>query len=136
MNAMEAVESPPQPLRRPRLRVATEPRHFLEALRAGDREAAQELVERTYEQVYASLFRMSGDAELAADLTQETYARAWRALDKFEGRSRVSTWLYRIAYTTFLNHIRRPQRVSTLDEDAAADLESPRPLPEEELIER
>ncbi|MCD4749818.1 MAG: sigma-70 family RNA polymerase sigma factor, partial [Thermoanaerobaculales bacterium] len=30
-----------------------------------------------------------------------------------------STWLYRIAYTTFLNHVRRPQRVVALEERTA-----------------
>lgn len=89
---------------------------LLEAIRAGDRAAAEEMVERTYSAVYASLFRMCGDGDLASDLTQETYQKAWAALPKFDGRSQLFTWLYRIAYTTFLNHIRRPRRVTPLDD--------------------
>ena len=80
-------------------------------------------MELTYPLVYRTLWRLCGDAETAADLTQETFARAWRALGQFDGRSRFSTWLYRIAYTTFLNHVRRPQRFVALDDasDLAAD---------------
>jgi len=96
---------------------------LLADLRRGDRDAAEALVELTYPLVYRTLWRLCGDAETAADLTQEAFARAWRALGQFDGRSRFSTWLYRIAYTTFLNHVRRPQRFVALDDasDLAAD---------------
>src|SRR5262245_7282930 len=109
----EASE-PTQPSKRPRSgRDETE---LLADLRRGDRQAAEMLVDLTYPLVYRSLYRMCGDGDAASDLTQDTYARAWRALDQFDGRSRFSTWLYRIAYTTFLNHVRRPQRFVQLDD--------------------
>jgi RNA polymerase sigma-70 factor (ECF subfamily) len=76
---------------------------------------------------------MCGDGDAAADLTQDTYARAWRALDQFDGRSRFSTWLYRIAYTTFLNHVRRPQRFVQLD-DAMVPAEPVATLEEDPLL--
>lgn len=86
-------------------------RAILERIRAGDRAAAETLVERTYATVFASLARLcGGDRDLAADLTQETYRKAWQALPGFDGRARFSTWLYRIAYNAFLNHARRPLR--------------------------
>ena len=91
---------------------------LLADLRRGDRLAAEILVELTYPLIYRSLYRLCGDGDAASDLTQDTYARAWRALDQFDGRSRFSTWLYRIAYTTFLNHVRRPQRFVQLDDAA------------------
>src|SRR5438445_4960487 len=93
----------------------SEEARLLAAIRGGDRNAAEELVERTYSAVFASLYRMCGDRDLAADLTQETYRKAWEALAGFDGRSQFFTWLYRIAYTTFLNAIRRPRRLTSLD---------------------
>ena len=54
-------------------------------LAAGDRRAAERLVERTYRGVYAFLRRLCGDPDLAADLTQETYRKAW------DGPRRAST---------------------------------------------
>lgn len=106
-------------------------RSLLEAIRAGDRAAAEELVDRTYSAVFASVFRLCGDRDLAADLTQETYQKAWTALSRFDGRSQFFTWLYRIAYTTFLNYIRRPRRMTSLDEPEAAEISSDEPSAED-----
>jgi len=110
-----------------------EERTLLAAVRAGDRAAAEELVERTYSAVFASVYRLCGDSDLAADLTQETYQKAWSALKGFDGRSQLFTWLYRIAYTTFLNHVRRPRRMISLDEPDSIDVRDERPRADETL---
>ncbi|MEA2166031.1 MAG: polymerase sigma-70 factor, subfamily [Thermoanaerobaculia bacterium] len=98
---------------------------LLAAIRGGDRSAAEELVDRTYSSVFASLFRLCGDRELAADLTQETYRKAWEALPGFNGGSQFFTWLYRIGYTTFLNHIRRPRLMKSLDDEKTPEVADP-----------
>jgi RNA polymerase sigma-70 factor (ECF subfamily) len=101
--------------REPVIAAWSDERRLLVQVRDGDRAAAEEIVERTYSAVYASLYRLCGDGDLAADLTQETYRKGWEALGSFDGRSQLFTWLYRIAYTTFLNHIRRPRLMTSLD---------------------
>jgi RNA polymerase sigma-70 factor (ECF subfamily) len=95
----------------------------------GDREAAERLAACTYRTVFAALVKLSGDPDLAADLTQETFRKAWAALPGFRGGSAFASWLYRIAYTTYLNHVRRPARIVPLDEAKAARLSHPDPLP-------
>jgi RNA polymerase sigma-70 factor (ECF subfamily) len=88
------------------------------ALKAGSRRAAETLAEQTYRGIHSALFRLcGGDGDLAAELTQETYRRAWSALESFRGKARFSTWLYRIAYTTFLNHLRRPRPFVSLEDE-------------------
>jgi len=107
---------------------------LLAAWAAGDRTAGERLVEGTYRQVFALLRRLSGgDADLASDLTQETYRKGWDALPSFDGRARFSTWLCRIAYTTFLNHLRRPRLLLPLADEQAAALADPSPAADEEL---
>jgi RNA polymerase sigma-70 factor (ECF subfamily) len=108
---------------------------LLAALAAGDRSAAEQLVERSYRGVFALLRRLCGDADLAADLTQETYRKAWDALPGFDGRSQFSTWLFRIAYTTFLNHLRRPRRLVPLEEKHEVAVPDPSPSADE-VVER
>ncbi len=90
---------------------------------SGDLKAADELARSTYRAVYASLYRLcGGDEDLAADLTQETYRKAWRSINRFRGASKFSTWLYRIAYNTYLNHIRRPRLMEALSEEKVRQL--------------
>ncbi len=102
------------------------------ALLRGDRTAAEELVARTYRLIFAALYRLCGDRDLAADLTQETYRKAWSSLASFSGRAQFSTWLYRIAYTTFLNQVRRPLRLLSLEE-APPGREPGDPAPAEDV---
>jgi RNA polymerase sigma-70 factor (ECF subfamily) len=106
---------------------------LLTALAAGDREAAERLVERTYRGVFALLRRLCGDPDLAADLTQETYRKAWDSLSGFDGRAQFSTWLCRIAYNTFLNHLRRPRRMVPLEEKHQAAVADPAPAADETI---
>ena len=100
----------------------------------GDRDAAEALVEGTYRLVFLSLVKLCGDPDLAADLTQETYRKAWASIDRFDGKSRFSTWLFRIGYNTFLNHVRRPHRLQLLDEEQATRLPDPAELQDRTLV--
>lgn len=107
------------------------------SLTAGDRQAAERMVDETYRQVYAALFRMTGgDAELAADLTQETYRKAWQSLASFKRQAQLSTWLYRVAYNTYLNHIRRPQRLQPFEEDPLHTVRDTAPRQDELMSHR
>lgn len=109
-----------------------EERRLVASLGGGDRQAAEALVAATYQNVFAALVRMcGGDRERAADLTQETYRKAWRSLASFDARSQFSTWLYRIAYNTFLNDIRRPALLQPMAE--GLDPADPAPLAEETI---
>jgi RNA polymerase sigma-70 factor (ECF subfamily) len=103
-------------------------RRLLDETRRGSREAAERLVDQTYGKVYAALVKLSGNPDEAADLTQETYRKAWKSLGEFREAALVSTWLYRIAYNTFLNSRRRPLRIVPLEPEvelAAIDTGTP-----------
>lgn len=67
-------------------------------------------VEREY--VFAVAMKYVKDEEAAADIAQDTLLLAHRHRDSFRGDSRFSTWLYRIAATTALMHLRKKRRRS------------------------
>jgi RNA polymerase sigma-70 factor, ECF subfamily len=60
--------------------------------------------------VYAVARRIVGSAEDADDVTQEAMLLAFRHRSAFRGESRYRTWLYRIAATTALGHLRKRGR--------------------------
>jgi len=73
-----------------------------------DRRAFEQLLRRHQGMVRAQLRRLlHGDEATADDLAQETFLLAWRKLDQFRGEARFSTWLYRIAYSCFLQACRK-----------------------------
>jgi RNA polymerase sigma-70 factor (ECF subfamily) len=77
-------------------------------LLADDRRAFEQLLRRHQGLVRAQLRRLlHGDHATADDLAQETFLLAWRKLDQFRGEARFSTWLYRIAYSCFLQAYRK-----------------------------
>jgi len=66
--------------------------------------------ERNY--VFAIAMKYVNDEEAANDVAQEALLLAHRHRNSFRGDSRYSTWLYRIAATTALMHLRKKRRKS------------------------
>ncbi len=66
-------------------------------LRANDRLAFEEVIERYYQAVFRQQLHLCGQTEIAADLTQETFVEAWTSLNSFAYKSTFKTWLYKIA---------------------------------------
>jgi RNA polymerase sigma-70 factor (ECF subfamily) len=66
---------------------------------------------------------MAGPHE-AEDITQEVFEKVSRSLEGFEGRSKVSTWIYRIATNAALDRLKSPSRkrgVEGLESSEAAE---------------
>ena len=82
--------------------------------RAGDAEAFAALIERNDRSLRALAFRLLGDRDRMDDVLQDAYVKAYRALPGFGGRASVGTWLYRIAYNTCLDELRRSARLVDL----------------------
>lgn len=108
-------------------------------LLADDRRAFEQLMRRHQGMVRAQLRRLAhGDVAWADDLAQETFLLAWRKLHQFRGEARFSTWLYRIAYTCFLQARRKQSSaVEAMEIDAPDAQASPRDAAELRLdVER
>jgi RNA polymerase sigma-70 factor (ECF subfamily) len=94
----------------------------LSDLRAGDRAEFARLVDAHSEKIYRLALKMLGNQQDAEDVLQETFIKAYRALPEFEGRSKISTWLYRIATNQALMLIRgRDQPPASIDAEKIDD---------------
>lgn len=71
---------------------------------AGDQNAFALLVQRHQERIFSLAYRFSRDRQDAEDLAQEIFFKVWRHARSFRGDSLFSTWLYRLAVNTCLNH--------------------------------
>ncbi len=72
---------------------------------ANDDESAFELLVRRHQSKLRNFLRRltRNDPERADDLAQETFLKAYRAIRTYKGTAAFSSWLYRIAYNSFLN---------------------------------
>ncbi|PHS23464.1 MAG: RNA polymerase subunit sigma-70 [Robiginitomaculum sp.] len=78
----------------------------------GDQHAFGQLVERYQTLVRAMLTRMTGNHALADDLAQDAFIKAYRKIGTFSGKGSFKSWLCRIAYTEFLQAIRKRKAAS------------------------
>lgn len=115
----------------------------LAALRAGDRAEFARMVDEYYGIIYRLGLRMLNNPQDAEDILQETFLKAFRHLKSFDGRSKLSTWLYRIATNEALMFLRRKQpHLVSIEEPSGTEAEESEPLqivdwcciPEDELL--
>ena len=115
----------------------------LAALRAGDRAEFARMVDEYYGIIYRLGLRMLNNPQDAEDILQETFLKAFRHLKSFDGRSKLSTWLYRIATNEALMFLRRKQpHLVSIEEPSETEAEESEPLqivdwcciPEDELL--
>jgi len=83
----------------------------------------QELFRRHYPKVVGWCLRFTGDREEAYDLAQGIFAKACRHLGSFRGQSKLSTWLYSIARSECMSHLKaRSRRPPSAGSDALDEL--------------
>lgn len=73
----------------------------------GSADACEALVRRFERPVYNLVARLVRDASTAEDLTQETFLKLFRALGRYDPRLPFSSWLFRIAHNTAIDHLRQ-----------------------------
>jgi len=94
----------------------------LEALRKKDKRAFAQLVDQNSDHIYRLSLRLTGNPQDAEDVVQETFIKAFNNVESFEGRSKVSTWLYRIATNEALMLLRRRKDgITHIDEGVETD---------------
>jgi RNA polymerase sigma-70 factor (ECF subfamily) len=101
---------------------------LVEALRAGDREAYDELVERYTPALLrvASLFTPS--RAVAEEVVQDTWVGVLRGIDSFQGRSSLKTWLFRILTNTAKTRGARERRTLPFSALAGAEVDDAEPV--------
>lgn len=106
----------------------------LRAASGGDREAFAALVACYDERLRSLALGLLRDRDLMDDALQDVYLRVHRSLGGFRGEARLSTWLYRVTYTTCLGYLRKRSGQLLADCDVA-DLPAPGAGPLDRFVE-
>jgi len=86
---------------------------WLDELKIGEKKAFRKLYDDYHQKVYNTAITMLGNAEDAEDVVQEIFMKIYRKVSSFDGRSKIGTWLYRIAVNVCIDHVRRNKVLRT-----------------------
>ena len=92
---------------------------------AATHEQGFRILMQTYQEpLYRHVRRLVYDHDDANDVIQNSFVKVFRNIERFEGKSKLFTWLYRIATNeaiTFLNN-RNRKETATIDDPNNAHL--------------
>jgi RNA polymerase sigma-70 factor (ECF subfamily) len=118
---------------------------LVSAVRAGSEAAFGELHRLYAHRLYRTIFAITKNHEDSEDALQDSLLRAYRALNTFEGRSKLFSWLTRIAINSALMTLRRrrtsceatSESLSSREEEVPQlQVKDPSPNPEETFLQR
>ncbi|MEC7769643.1 MAG: sigma-70 family RNA polymerase sigma factor [Bacteroidota bacterium] len=96
----------------------------------GNTRAFSDLVDSYKDLVFTLSIRMLGNREEAEEVSQDVFIKVYKSLPSFKGDSKLSTWMYRIAYNTCLDRIKKIKKkrmhteLEMVDQIAYADLDT------------
>ena len=89
------------------------------------RQAFSQVVHQYRKPLYWKIRRIVLTHEDANDVLQNAFLKAWNNLDDFRNKSKISTWIYRIAVNEALDFLRKKSNnraVSTDDDPSVANM--------------
>jgi RNA polymerase sigma-70 factor (ECF subfamily) len=99
----------------------TEEKELIDRLSRGETAAFRELVEAYKKKMYYFALDMVGDPADAEDISQEVFLKVFRSFSTFKQTAKLSSWLYRIAYNTSVDHLRRKSTTPETIQDEILD---------------
>jgi RNA polymerase sigma-70 factor (ECF subfamily) len=83
---------------------------LIQQLKRGEEAAFRSIVDQWKDMVYNTVLGIVQNETESEDITQDVFIKVFENISSFKGDSKFSTWLYRIATTTALDHLRSKKR--------------------------
>jgi RNA polymerase sigma-70 factor (ECF subfamily) len=110
---------------------------LLQRIAANDSGAFEELFDSYHPRLFRFLFRLTRSHGAAEELANDVLLTLWKDADRFRGESKVSTWVFGIAYRQALAHLRKRKfKLVPFVEDHAAVDESGARFEREDWVRR
>ena len=68
------------------------------------------LVDRYKDMIFTLALKMLKNREESEEVAQDTFIKIYNSLSKFKGDSKFSTWIYKIAYNTCLDRLKKNKK--------------------------
>lgn len=81
--------------------------YYIDKVLQGDPNAYGFLVNKYKDLVFTLVLKMIRNREDAEEIAQDTFIKAYYSLNTFKRKSKLSTWLFRIAYNTSISKLRK-----------------------------
>jgi len=85
--------------------------HYINLVMKGDTNAFAVLVDRYKDMVFTLSLKMLKGREEAEEVSQDTFLKIYKSLNKFNGESKLSTWIYKVAFNTCLDRLKKNKRL-------------------------
>jgi len=85
--------------------------HYINLVMKGDTNAFAVLVDRYKDMVFSLSLKMLKGREEAEEVSQDTFLKIYKSLNKFNGESKLSTWIYKVAFNTCLDRLKKNKRL-------------------------
>jgi len=80
---------------------------LIEGILRKDKKMILVFIQSYQHRVYSQAYRMLGNTQDAEEACQDAFIKALNKIDGFKGGSKLSTWVYRIGYTTCLDVLKK-----------------------------
>ncbi len=84
--------------------------YYIHQIISGDTGAFAVLVDRYKILIFTLTSKMIKNKEEAEEVAQDTFIKVFNSLSKFKGDSKFSTWMYKIAYNTCLDRLKKNKK--------------------------
>lgn len=88
----------------------TKNRPDIAAILNGDAQEFSNLVDQYKDLVFTVAIRTLKNREEAEEVAQDTFIKVFKSLKSFKGDAKLSSWIYRIAYNTCLDRVKKNKK--------------------------
>ncbi|NNE26961.1 MAG: sigma-70 family RNA polymerase sigma factor [Saprospiraceae bacterium] len=88
---------------------------LIHAILSGDTEAFSSLVEQHQDYVYTVCYSVLKNKVEAQEAAQDTFIKVYKSLEHYNEGAKLRSWMYKIAYRTALDYIRKRKYSDDLD---------------------
>lgn len=91
---------------------------LIQKIKAGESRAFQTLVYRYQDHMFSVCLTILKNRPEAQEAAQDTFIKVFKSINSYKEDSKLSSWLYKIAYRTSLDYIRKRKHTQDVDDVA------------------